>query len=213
MSGGVVVRHRSAMAAAFGLNVKPNRVVIFDLDGTLALIQHRRPLVELQDGSPVTAAGAPAVFRGPNPHVPGNVWVEFMETGKWSYHPSSVKFKPDWKAFHAACVDDLPNMPVIRTLRAHAEAGHDVFIVSGRSDEVRQQTVEWLHLFGINYSALIMRRAGDYTPDDVLKRSWLSDGTLPPRERILCVYDDRDRVVRMWREQGLACFQVAPGDF
>ena len=35
--------------------------VIFDLDGTLALIDHRRPLVSLQDGSPVRADGDPGV--------------------------------------------------------------------------------------------------------------------------------------------------------
>ena len=31
--------------------------------------------------------------------------------------------------------------------------------------------------------------------------------------RILCVFDDRTKVVNMWRENGLSCFQVAPGDF
>lgn len=38
------------------------------------------------------------------------------------------------------------------------------------------------------------------------------DGTLP-RERIAMVFDDRDKVVAMWRRQGLTCLQVAPGDF
>lgn len=32
-------------------------------------------------------------------------------------------------------------------------------------------------------------------------------------ERVLCAYDDRDRVVVMWRAEGIPCFQVAPGDF
>jgi hypothetical protein len=27
------------------------------------------------------------------------------------------------------------------------------------------------------------------------------------------VLDDRDQVVRMWRDLGLTCAQVAPGDF
>jgi hypothetical protein len=30
---------------------------------------------------------------------------------------------------------------------------------------------------------------------------------------VLCVFDDRDKVVKMWRENGINCFQVAPGDF
>jgi hypothetical protein len=29
----------------------------------------------------------------------------------------------------------------------------------------------------------------------------------------MCVYEDRQSVVEMWRNAGLPCFQVAPGDF
>ena len=39
-----------------------------------------------------------------------------------------------------------------------------------------------------------------------------ADGTIP-RERVLCAYDDRDKVVAAWRAAGVPCFQVAPGDF
>jgi len=30
---------------------------------------------------------------------------------------------------------------------------------------------------------------------------------------ILCVFDDRDKVVKMWRENNIACFQVEYGNF
>ena len=58
-----------------------------------------------------------------------------------------------------------------------------------------------------------MRREGDYTPDDELKASWYGDLNLVDRERLVGVFDDRDKVVAMWRSKGVACFQVAPGDF
>ena len=60
--------------------------------------------------------------------------------------------------------------------------------------------------------APLMRRAGDFTPDDVLKRTWLNDGTID-KARVLCAYDDRAKVVQMWRSEGIPCFQVAPGEF
>jgi len=59
---------------------------------------------------------------------------------------------------------------------------------------------------------LRMRKNGDYTPDDVLKKAWL-DELFPDKGYILCVFDDRDKVVNMWRREGLTCFQVAPGNF
>lgn len=154
----------------WGTKTKP--VAVFDLDGTIALIDHRRHMVE----------GA----------------------------------KKDWRGFFAACVDDEPNKPVIRIMRDLIRCGYEVIIASGRSDEVRKETMDWLYLKAFRGEGhlvrLVMRKAGDYTPDEQLKRSWLDDGTLP-RERIAFVFDDRDKVVAMWRAEGLPCFQVAPGGF
>lgn len=31
--------------------------------------------------------------------------------------------------------------------------------------------------------------------------------------RLVMTFDDRDRVVAMWRRNGVVCAQVAPGDF
>jgi hypothetical protein len=49
-------------------------------------------------------------------------------------------------------------------------------------------------------------------PDDKLKKGWLDD-LFPDKTNILCVFDDRDKVVEMWRDNDLTCMQVAPGDF
>jgi hypothetical protein len=46
----------------------------------------------------------------------------------------------------------------------------------------------------------------------VLKKQWLDELILQGHE-ILCVFDDRDKVVKMWRENGISCFQVAEGSF
>jgi len=113
----------------------------------------------------------------------------------------------NYDAFFAACPDDLPNVPVVASLRAHQDAGHRVEIWSARSDRVRAETVEWLASVGIDPRLLVnMRSASDQTRDVELKRSWLH--ALHPDERPDLVYDDRQSVVDMWREEGLACFQV-----
>lgn len=115
----------------------------------------------------------------------------------------------DWESFFAGCTGDAPNWPVIRALEAHQAAGHQVEIWSARSDIVRHETEAWLEIAaGILPSYLTrMRSAGDNTPDVVLKRYWLNQ--LHESERPDLVYDDRQRVVDMWREEGIACFQVA----
>lgn len=125
---------------------------------------------------------------------------------------SGVRNDAKWRQFFAACVDDAPVWPVIETmerLRHHA----DVWVFSARSDEVREQTVTWLtrhtsFTAGELDLALTMRAAGDCRPDEVLKRAWLDSMLQVDRERLVAVFDDRDKVVSMWRAAGVPCFQV-----
>jgi len=172
---------------------------IFDLDGTLALIEHRRHLVEPPEGCAKTDNTLPVCKRGCF---------------------AMCAHKPDWPAFFAACVDDQPNWPVISSLMALVRAGAEVQIWSGRSAEVMNETLAWLQkwIFGDGSVdpeevGLTMRREGDFTPDEQLKASWYDALSGYDRKRLVAVFDDRQKVVDMWRSKGVACFQVAPGDF
>lgn len=115
----------------------------------------------------------------------------------------------DWRGFFAACPGDKPIAPVIELLLRLWNGKNRVEIWSGRSDEVRGLTEEWLSAHGISGSLLTcMRTAGDKRPDDQVKREFLRGTDAPD-----VIFDDRQRVVDMWRAEGLTCFQVAGGDF
>lgn len=120
----------------------------------------------------------------------------------------------DWPAFFKACVRDEPNMDVISTLRQLHDSGSDIWIWSGRSDEVALETERWLWDNGCaRYKVLRMRKHGDHQPDETLKAAWLGEMDNYDRKRLVAIFDDRDRVVAMWRKKGVTCFQVADGDF
>ena len=115
----------------------------------------------------------------------------------------------DWHRVH----EDTPNHPVIAVVEALHTAGHEIVYLSGREDTCRADTTTWLKA-NINAGEieLHMRQAEDRRRDSIVKRE-LYDTHLADRD-ILCVIDDRDQVVRMWREDlGLTCLQVAYGDF
>ncbi len=116
--------------------------------------------------------------------------------------------KKDWRGFFAACDQDTPHLHIIDTLTALTAGGHRVEIWSGRSDEVRDKTEAWLEANGLSGVPLRMRAEGDYTADDELKMSWLDPDDMPD-----LIFDDRAKVVAMWRAKGIPCCQVAPGDF
>ena len=116
----------------------------------------------------------------------------------------------DWRAFFAACGDDKPLEHTLDLLSHLMEGGHLVEIWTGRSDEAREQTLAWLAAQGITAPPSIrMRSAGDRRPDDVVKREFLADCAVRPD----IIFEDRERVVEMWRREGIPCFQVAEGEF
>ena len=148
--------------------------VIFDLDGTLALIDARRTLA--------TKSG-----------------------------------KMDWDVFFdPKNIDlDLPNHAVIAMAQTLKAAGHRIIILSGRSKATKDATNTWLKKFNVPCDILKMRPTSKdfmFMPDDKLKQRWL-DQLFTDKNDIICVFDDRQNVVDMWRDNGLTCMQVAPGDF
>jgi len=152
-------------------------VVIFDLDGTLALIDDRRALATKDNG------------------------------------------KMDWDVFFdpVNISLDLPNLPVIKMAKTLHDQGFNIVIFSGRSKATKDATAKWLDKHDVPFNVMKMRPTGHpwaFMPDDKLKQHWL-DSIFPglDKDRILTVFDDRDKVVKMWRDNGLTCFQVAPGDF
>ena len=77
----------------------------------------------------------------------------------------------------------------------------------------RGETEAWLDLYvGVPYAELFMREYGDTRKDAVVKRE-IFETEVRDRWRIVGVFDDRQQVVRMWRDLGLTVFQVAEGDF
>ena len=112
---------------------------------------------------------------------------------------------------------DLPNTPVIEMAKTLHAAGKTIVIFSGRSKATKSATADWLDKHDVPFHVMKMRPTGHpwaFMPDDKLKKHWL-DNIFPgdKKDRILCIFDDRDKVVNMWRDNGLTCFQVAPGNF
>ena len=99
---------------------------------------------------------------------------------------------------------------MVRLCNILYESGIKIILCSGRSDQYRTETVEWMAQQGVNYHELLLRRGNDRRSDVVVKREIL---TGIDRSRILFVVEDRSGVVEMWRSEGLVCLQYAPGEF
>jgi hypothetical protein len=145
-------------------------LVAFDIDGTLANIEHR---------------------------------LDYVRT------------KPkNWKAFDAGIPNDKVNQSVAMMFWALQEQEmHDIILASGRNERSRQATEQWLtHNALGGYQKLYMRKADDFRSDDIVKLEILDEIIADYGRKPDMVFDDRPRVVRAWRSQGIFVFNVYQGE-
>jgi len=129
-----------------------------------------------------------------------------------------IKEKPaKWKEFFANCGADTPILDVIQLMRYIVNHAQDrkIMLVSGRSDECEEETINWLYKYDVPFTSLYMRRAGDHREDSVVKAELLQELIEDWKEAlpIAGVFEDRQQVVDMYRSKGLRAYQVAPGNF
>ena len=105
----------------------------------------------------------------------------------------------------------MPNIQTIKTANLFHQNGFKVYIFSGRSESTKDATIKWLKKYEIKYDLLKMRRKNDNRPDEIIKKEFVVE--LNILDKIFLIFDDRDKVVRMWRSMSLTCFQVAEGAF
>lgn len=107
---------------------------------------------------------------------------------------------------------DILNEPVAETVLKFHAAGYKIVFLSGRKNTYEDATRRFIekHL-GIPYE-LYMRDASDNRKDSITKME-LFDAHIRGKYNPFFVLDDRDQVVRIWRDLGLTCFQVADGAF
>ena len=162
--------------------------IIFDLDGTLANIDARRAKSLSNDKMD---------------------WDVFFD-------PENIQL-------------DEPNLPVIKMAQLFKQDGFRIVIFSGRNDRSFFTTKSWLTRNRVPFDLLVMRpdkfqsdswpiakgnpatKEMRWMPDEILKKEMLD--TFINMDEVFLVVDDRNKVVKMWRDLGLNTFQVAPGDF
>lgn len=159
------------------------------------------PLPLPEEGDP-----APAAARYvPVPGTPPAILVDI--DGTVALHGTRSPF--DETRVH----EDRPNRPVIRAVVAMRVANHALIFMSGRSEACRAATEDWIRRHvSPAWDGLYMRPAGDFRKDSVVKAE-LFDRHVRSQWDVQAVFDDRDQVVRMWRDLGLTVFQVADGNF
>jgi predicted kinase len=194
--GQAVIDRMALFAGRVSFDHRP--MIIVDMDGTLANCEHRKHFIDVNCYFCNGEGVVPSVFDPLGLTCPVCL--------------GAPKKKKDWDGFYRA--DLIAQDPVVEPIRMLVDKmsqDHLVVIVSGRPvDKAGIATEDWLRKHKIRYEYLFMRNSGDHRPDNLVKKEILDR---LPKDKISFVLDDRDQVVKMWRDNGLTCLQVAPGNF
>ena len=146
-----------------------NKIIVFDIDGTLANVDHRRQFV----------ASRPK----------------------------------NWAAWNAGMANDTVNEDIRWMLDSFVNrTGTKIVLCSGRGEETRAVTEQWLGDNRIHFNALFMRSVKDHRKDSIVKVELLQQIREQWGEPFLWV-DDRRQVVDAIRAEGVRVLQVEAGEF
>lgn len=132
----------------------------------------------------------------------------------WRNHLAVAR---NWEEFHAGIPCDQPRPTEVALLKAwccgDAREHNRVAIITGRNEQYRAATEEWLSRHGIHFDALYMRGFCDRRPDTEVKAEAYEQMLAEGKTNIVFVVEDRDCVVEMWRSKGLTCLQFQTGAY
>lgn len=114
----------------------------------------------------------------------------------------------NWDGFFGAMADDNPIQAVIDCVNSLSH-NYKIVLVSGRPDNYWEVTRQWLDRYSVSFDDLKMRKSGDTRHDTIIKKEILDSMS----DDIAFVIDDRQSVVKMWRDNGLTCLQADYGTF
>lgn len=119
----------------------------------------------------------------------------------------------DYNTFYDHVEEDEPICDILDIVVELARSYRIVFC-TGRAERCRQQTERWLrnHICMPMDYRLLMRKDGDHRHDVDVKPQLLERAGIFPNQ-VLCILEDRDSMVKKWRELGFTCLQVNDGDF
>jgi len=187
-------------------DLKKRRVIIFDIDGVLADASHR---IHYIDGN-ASQKDWSAFYEACDDDEPIKANVAMLTM---LLRVSQIEREPpDYCEPCTQC--DGKSTRTCKEERELDEAEDSIVVLmTGRPETLRKKTQLWLlnKCNLIPVIPILMRKEGDYRPDYVVKKE-LAEKHIG-LNNILCVYEDRDQVVKMWRENGIQCYQTCEGTY
>lgn len=114
----------------------------------------------------------------------------------------------DWASIPEDAID--PRLEHI--LKDYCCQGVAIIFVTGRPERARAATEKWLFDHDLYSYKLYMRADNDFSHGDDYKRKVYNEH-IKGDYNVYCVFEDSNKCVKMWREEGLLTCQVENSDY
>jgi uncharacterized HAD superfamily protein len=114
----------------------------------------------------------------------------------------------DWDNYYSNLIHDSAIEPSVRALQALYNDGHKIILCTGRPEQYRELTMQWLEKHNILIHDLFMR-----LPEDGRVRNAEAKRIMIERIKLagynpIAVYEDNPYSVEMWKSLGLVVYHV-----
>lgn len=120
---------------------------------------------------------------------------------KYIYPPEGEK--KNWGKFFSEAKNDEPIEFILEIVRMYWLQDVKINLVTGRPEEMRGATLDWMEKHDIRFDELYMRPQGDHRQDTVVKREIYHKHLEPSGLKVVGALEDRLHVAEMWRELGI----------
>ena len=110
----------------------------------------------------------------------------------------------DWSRVH----EDAIVEPIRKLICAYHLMHFQIIYLTGRDEAARHNTETWLNKYKCPPGPLLMAPAGSRAKSEIVKTA-LYHEFVEGKYDVEFSLEDRDKLVKMWRDLGVRCFQVA----
>jgi hypothetical protein len=115
----------------------------------------------------------------------------------------------NWGTYYNLLIEDAPITPVVEILQCLYGCGHRVILCTGRPENYRNLTVQWLEKYDIPSNDLFMRQTSETGLRNAQAKQIMFERIKTAGYNPVAVFEDNPLSVQMWKDCGLTVLQIA----
>ena len=124
-----------------------------------------------------------------------------------SHRQHFLEGKKDWEGFFSNLDKDKPIFPIINLINDHYREGKKIIFLSGRSENYRNITSEWLKKY-FNFDFLLVLRKSDDKRNKLITKRELFNSLNIENTEVYSIFENDIDLIKMWNEMKLNVVNV-----